>query len=441
MGKYPTLKGIKMMKLKKEERQKNGYDCGVLIVAAGALIYQKEEAGLKSLPRQAREWRSLILVRLADRLRSAPLPDVEAAAPLKQGAHAPKRTATDEQMEDHTNDGTPRKRSRVVDDAEVEDVARENDEDFVESNEEESDGSEGEESAELEGNDNGKLRRRWGRKVTGFEDETKQDYLVRIKTLKGKEYELATEQRRSLVKKLREEADPAYAAKTKQRQRQHYLRQRVKAGYEVEEDDLVTDDEPNIVMAPCWTKKEVDKIVDVMVKDPDSEGIPGKCPFECLAGVNLDFTGGKDDPLHQHIRVAHGHLLFEKDLFICTDCKSGFPSTRAKDRHFCGLAESGKVQVACRTDSCMQLLNGEAELCVHEVYSHGILDGYDLPFLETVDEAPAPSETVACGLVDGHLMEGEATAMFLRRISNRGKKLLNEDASGSLHKVSVRRCF
>ncbi|KAK5729108.1 hypothetical protein LTR15_002249 [Elasticomyces elasticus] len=378
MGKYPTLKGIKMMKLKKEERQKNGYDCGVLIVAAGALIYQKEEAGLKSLPRQAREWRSLILVRLADRLRSAPLPDVEAAAPLKQGAHAPKRTATDEQMEDHTNDGTPRKRSRVVDDAEVEDEARENDEDFVESNEEESDGSEGEESAELEGNDNGKLRRRWGRKVTGFEDETKQDYLVHIKTLKGKEYELATEQRRSLVKKLRKEADPAYAAKTKQRQRQHYLRQRVKAGYEVEEDDLVTDDEPNIVMAPCWTKKEVDKIVDVMVKDPDSEGIPGKCPFECLAGVKLDF---------------------------------------------------------------LVLLNGEAELCVHEVYSHGILDGYDLPFLETVDEAPAPSETVACGLVDGHLMEGEATAMFLRRISNRGKKLLNEDASGSLHKVSVRRCF
>ncbi|KAK3661249.1 hypothetical protein LTR56_000372 [Elasticomyces elasticus] len=408
MGKYPTLKGIKMMELEQKDRQKNGYDCGVLVVAAATLVYQKEEAaGLQNLSRQTCSWRSRVLIELADRLRSAPLPDVEAAAaPLKHGAHALKKTATDE----HTNDATerselperPRKRSwlvghvevedaamgegnediedaterlgrperhvkrvRLVDHVEVEDAATgEDDEGFMVSgasgaSDEEDDGSEGEESDEESvRDDDGELGLggQWGRRraVTGFEHETRPEYLARIKTLKGEAYKIATWQRRSLEKKLRSEAEPAYAAKMKQRQRKNYLRQRKKAGYEID-DDLVADEvrDPNVVMAPYRIKEEVDEIVDAMVKDPEvAEGISGRCPFECLAGVGLLFTGHRDDPLRQRMRVTHGHLLFQEDMFVCTGHNSGFASACAKSGHYGGFPLTGQAQEVCEIYSC-----------------------------------------------------------------------------------------
>ncbi|KAK4958288.1 hypothetical protein LTR10_004714 [Elasticomyces elasticus] len=65
-----------MMQLKLEERQRNSFDCGVLVVVVAPMVYRNEDLTpeLTHIVRQTRSWRRFILLELADRLHAAPLP-------------------------------------------------------------------------------------------------------------------------------------------------------------------------------------------------------------------------------------------------------------------------------------------------------------------------------------------------------------------------------
>ncbi|KAK3665992.1 hypothetical protein LTR22_002994 [Elasticomyces elasticus] len=181
---------LKLIHLKPAELQNNGYDCGVLIIAVATSIYEKRDltTELGLVVKEAKDWRRSILIKLANRMREAPLPQTSPHNP----ATTPPTTASPTRRNHPRPSPAKRKEapanSAVADSRKVQIV---------------------EEDAGVPGLEDIKpLTRKKLVMYPEFEDETEIEYLRRLSNLSGEEKKRAQQRRGKVLERRRWAEDP-----------------------------------------------------------------------------------------------------------------------------------------------------------------------------------------------------------------------------------------
>ncbi|KAK4961931.1 hypothetical protein LTR10_002424 [Elasticomyces elasticus] len=315
--------------LKPAELQNNGYDCGVLIIAVATSIYEKRDltTELGLVVKEAKDWRRSILIKLANRMREAPLPQTSPHNP----ATTPPATASPTRRNHPRPSPAKRKEapanSAVADTRKVQIV---------------------EEDAGVPGLEDIKpLTRKKLVMYPEFEDETEIEYLRRLSNLSGEEKKRAQQRRGKVLerrrwaedserKRLEVEMDKEDRAAAKQRKvlseeerpahrKQRLAKERERVANEKRARDLaeardsklreeridgmrrmnpvtsgqidqlrasvagsLTNDPTGsgLVILTQKQPQEIEEIVAKLVKD-GIVSVRGKCPFGCNANSNL----------------------------------------------------------------------------------------------------------------------------------------------------------
>ncbi|KAK5707620.1 hypothetical protein LTR97_000158 [Elasticomyces elasticus] len=213
---------LKLIQLKPAELQNNGYDCGVLIIAVATSRYEKRDltTELGLVVKEAKDWRRSILIKLANRMREAPLPQTSPHNP----ATTPPTTASPTRRNHPRPSPAKRKEapanSAVADSRKVQIV---------------------EEDAGVPGLEDIKpLTRKKPLLRPELEDETEIQYLRRLTNLSGEERKTATIQRAAVRKRQRKAADPRVMQAEREKQKAQKVKydQKKRAKAALEEDQL-----------------------------------------------------------------------------------------------------------------------------------------------------------------------------------------------------------